>query len=146
MSYIKILNAVNKKLKTKFDLPILSSGDVEEKIIRPSFMVELDNMGSSDFMSVSQDKEMSVRIHYFSSKKDKNKIENLNMIDSLDELFVEDSILKVEEGFNLDIDSDIDIDIVDKVLQYSFDIEFSQLYNKVDNVEMMGELNIKGVD
>lgn len=145
MSYIKILDAVNKKLKTRFSLPIVSSSDVEEKIVRPSFMVELDNMGSSDFMSVSQDKKMTVRIHYFSSKKDKNKIENLNMIDSLDELFVEDSILKVEEGFNLDIDSDIDIDIVDKVLQYSFDIEFSKLYNKVDNVEMMGELNIKGV-
>lgn len=145
MSYIKILNAVNKKLKTRFGLPILSSSDVEEKIVRPSFMVELDNMGSSDFMSVSQDKEMTVRIHYFSSEKDKNKIENLNMIDSLDELFVKDSILKVEEGFNLDIDSDIDIDIVDKVLQYSFDIEFSQLYDRVDNVEMMGELNIKGV-
>lgn len=145
MSYIKILNAVNKKLKTRFGLPILSSSDVEEKIIRPSFMVELDNMGSSDFMSASQNKEMTVRIHYFSSKKDKNKIENLSIIDSLDELFVKDSILKVEEGFNLDIDSDIDIDIVDKVLQYSFDIEFSQLYDRVDNVEMMGELNIKGV-
>ncbi|MGB6129673.1 MAG: DUF6838 family protein [Psychrilyobacter sp.] len=145
MSYIKLLKAIDKKLKTRFSLPILSSSDVEEKIIRPSFMVELDNIGSSDFMSVSQDKKTTVRIHYFSSKKDKNKIENLNMIDSLNELFVEDSILKVEEGFNLDIDSDIDIDIVDKVLQYSFDIEFSQLYNKVDNVEMMGELNIKGV-
>lgn len=145
MSYIKILNAVNKKLKTRFGLQILSSGDVEEKITRPSFMVELDNMGSSDFMSVSQDKKMTVRIHYFSSDKNKNKIENLNMIDSLDELFVKDSILKVEEGFNLDIDSDIDADIVDKVLQYSFDIEFSELYDRVDNAEMMGELNIKGV-
>lgn len=145
MSYIKILNAVNKKLKTKFGLPILSSSDVEEKIIRPSFMVELDNIGSNDFMAVSQDKEMTARIHYFSSHKDKNKIENLNMIDSLDKLFVKDSILKVEDGFNLDIDSDIDVDIVDKVLQYSFDIEFSQLYDRVDNVEMMGELNIKGV-
>lgn len=145
MSYIKISKAVNRKLKTRFGLPILSSGDVEEKITRPSFMVELDNMGSSDFMSVSQDKKMTVRIHYFSSNKDKNKLENLSMIDSLDELFVKDSILKVEEGFSLDVDSDIDIDIVDKVLQYSFDIEFSELYDRVDNVEMIGELNIKGV-
>ena len=68
VKYFAILQAVNNKLKAKFpEIKILAESDVEEKIIRPSFMTMLDNIEHEDFMNVGVDKSVKLRIYYFST-------------------------------------------------------------------------------
>jgi len=144
IKYIDILKAVNEKIQSKFPaIEILSESDVEEKIVRPSFMTTLDNIKASDFMTKSIDKNQTVRIYYFATKKDKNKIENLNMIDSLTEIFIENNLIKINDNFNIEIYEDVEFDIVDKVLHCYFDISFNEDYERVDNVENMEEIEMK---
>lgn len=146
VKYIDIIKAINDKIKTKFPaIQILSESDVEEKIARPSFMTMLDGIKQKDFQTVSIEKEMTARIYYFASNKDKNKIENLNMIDSLDELFLEDNQITAN-NFNISIE-EADAEVIDKVLHYNFDISFSQDYDidKNINVEVMDEIHLEMV-
>ena len=149
VKYTDILKAVNDRIKSKFPkIPILSESDVEEKIIRPSFMTTLDGIKAEDFMTRSVDKDQTVYIYYFSTKRDKNKIENLDMIDSLTELFVENNLLKIQTenyDFNIEIYNEVEFEIVDKVLQCSFELPFNEDYSRVDNAELMEEIefNIK---
>ena len=142
VKYTDILKAVNSKLSSKFPtIKIVSESDVAEKIIRPSFMTMIDNIKQEDFMLSSMDKDLTIRIYCFSTERDKNKIENLNMIDSLNELFVEDGQLQLE-NFNIGIE-ETTADIVDKVLSYSFDISFNEDYEKdYSNVGDMEELGL----
>ena len=145
VKYIDILKAINKLLEDNFsNVPILSEKDVEEKIIRPSFMVSMDNISSNNFMNAVIDKSVTIRIYYFPSNKYKYKIENLNMIDNLNELFVENDILKLE-NFNILINGEISTDVVQSVLNYNFDIEFSENiirdYSGIENMEDL-ETNI----
>ncbi len=142
VKYTDILKAVNNKLLSKFPaIKIVSESDVAEKIIRPSFMTMIDNIKQEDFMLSSMDKDLTIRIYCFSTERDKNKIENLNMIDSLNELFVEDGQLQLE-NFNIGIE-ETTADIVDKVLSYSFDISFNEDYEKdYSNVGDMEELGL----
>jgi len=145
VKYIDILKSINKILEDKFsNIPILSEKDVEEKIIRPSFMVSMDNISSNNFMNMVIDKSLTIRIYYFPSSRYKYKIENLNMIDNLNELFVENDILKLE-NFNILINGEISTDVVQSVLNYNFDIEFSENiirdYSGIENMEDL-ETNI----
>jgi len=141
VKYIDILKAINKLLEDNFsNVPILSEKDVEEKIIRPSFMVSMDNISSNNFMNAVIDKSVTIRIYYFPSNKYKYKIENLNMIDRLNELFVENEILKLE-NFSMLLSSEISTDMVQSVLNYNFEIEFSEnIIRDYPNVEIMEDL------
>lgn len=144
VKYIDILKAIQDKLTTKFPtIKIVSESDVEEKIIRPSFMVMLDGIKAEDFMSSSIDKTMTARIFYFSTVAEKNKLENLKMIDSLEELFLENNNLELND-FNIPI-GEYSIEIPDKVLEYSFELNFNQSYERdysdIENMEDI-ELNI----
>ena len=141
VKYIDILKAINKVLENNFsNVPILSEKDVEEKIIRPSFMVSMDNISSNNFMNAVIDKSVTIRIYYFPSNKYKYKIENLNMIDRLNELFVENEILKLE-NFSMLLSSEISTDMVQSVLNYNFEIEFSEnIIRDYPNVEIMEDL------
>jgi len=144
VKYFAILQAVNNKLKAKFpEIKILAESDVEEKIIRPSFMTMLDNIEHEDFMNVGVDKSVKLRIYYFSKTRDNNKLENLKVLDDLDSIFLEDNVLNID-GFNVSIGR-IDVNINEsKVLEYSFEIEFSENYErKYDGVENMEEIQIK---
>lgn len=145
VKYIDILKSINKILEDKFsNIPILSEKDVEEKITRPSLMVSMDNVSSDNFMSNVIDKSLTIRIYYFPSSRYKYKIENLNMMDNLNELFVENDILKLE-NFNILINGEISTDVVQSVLNYNFDIEFSENiirdYSGIENMEDL-ETNI----
>ena len=149
VKYTEILKAVNEKIKSKFPaIPILSQSDVSEKIIRPSFMTMLDNIDTENFTFDTADKECKVIIHYFASDKDKNKIENLNMIDDLEELFLENNQLEIVKSngkkFLIGIE-EAESETVDKVLNFSFDLEFSDEWIRPDNdgVGKMEDLNIK---
>jgi hypothetical protein len=144
VKYADILKAINDKIKSKFPaIEIVSESDIEEKIIRPSFMVMLDGIKAEDFMSVCADKEMTARIHYFSTKAEKNKLENLKMLDDLEDLFLNRTLEL--SNFNINVE-DYDVNFPDKVLEYSFNLSFSEDYERTeidDNTEMMEEIYIK---
>ena len=129
VKYTDILKAVNDKLTAKFPaIKIVSESDVEEKIIRPSFMTMLDGIKATDFMSVCADKEMTVRIYYF-SKTEKNKLENLKMLESLEESFLVDGLIKAGD-FNISV-QDIDVNFPDKVLEFNMDISFVNIVTNI---------------
>ncbi len=135
-----ILSAINLKIKSKFtDIPILSESDVKERIVRPSFMTTLDNLKTSDFMSESLDREMTIKLYYFPTDRDKNKIELLNMIDDLYDLFLQDNIINIDTDFAVEVE-ELEVEIIDKVLHCYFDLMMSEDYNREDNTPNMEDL------
>lgn len=141
IKYVDILKAVNNKLKVRFPtIPIPPKGDVKEKIDSPSFMTTLDRIQSSNFMDICVDRQMTIRIYYFPSDSDKNRIENFNMIDSLNEIFVEDNIIQVNEDFFIEVFKEIDVDIVDKVVHYYIPISISEETEKINDTPIMENL------
>lgn len=124
----------------------MSESDVTENIVRPSFFVSLDNIKASNFADECLDKEMTIKIYYFPSNRDKNKIENLNMIDDLNEIFIADNLITLNEDFLIEIFDDIEIEVVDKVVHYYIPIFMSdeiEIVGNIDNTEYTEELNFK---
>ena len=112
VKYTEIHRAIVKKLEENTGVEALS---VDEGITRPSFFISLDNIKARDFMREALDREITVRIYYFPSTIDNNKIELLNMQDKLSELF----------------------------LHCYFDIRLCENYNRIDNIPVMENLEIE---
>lgn len=117
ITYKDIRLAINRQLK-KTGIEI-TSRDVTEGFDRPSFFVQLDDVGrSGDENQVH--KSMTVRIYYFPSDRYEYSIEVLDMQEMLENLF--DLKLAVKDRFfNVD---EVRTDVVDGVLNCSFDLEF----------------------
>lgn len=145
IKYSDVISAVTSKLRSKFpDIKIISS-DVKEGITRPSFRIGLDNIKESNFMNESRDRKFIVRLYYFASTRDNNKIEILDIIDSLSEIFVQDKLIKVNDEFTIDLLEDVDIDVIDSVLHFYIPIFLSEeIENTEENqaAELMQELEI----
>ena len=139
VKYTEIHSAIVKKLEENTGVEVLS---VDEGITRPSFFISLDNIKASDFMREALDREITVRIYYFPSTIDNNKIELLNMQDKLNEIFLEDNLIKVNEDMNIEVD-ELEFNIIDKVLHCYFDIRLSEDYSRVDDTPAMEELQIE---
>ncbi|MBZ9635500.1 DUF6838 family protein [Clostridium sp. FP1] len=144
VKYTDIITAINKKLITKFpSIKLMSESDVTEKIVRPSFFVSLDNLKTNKFCDSALDKNITIRIYYYPKDDKKNKIENLNMIDSLNEIFIEDNIIKINEDFNIEIFDEVEADVIDKIVHYYFNVFTSEeIITNEDDIEMMEELEI----
>ena len=141
VKYTEIHKAIVDKLRGKFSTIKITSEDVTEGIVRPSFFVSFDEIKSSDFMNTSLDRNMTVRIYYFSTKIDKNKFELLKIQDDLNDLFLEDNIIEIDKYTSVEV-HDLDFDVIDKVLHIYFDIALSEDYNRVDDVELMDNLEV----
>ncbi|OLS02424.1 phage tail terminator family protein [Tissierella creatinophila] len=128
VKYIDIHKAIVKRIRSKFS-KIVFSTDIEKAIQRPSFFIDFDNIKATDFMNEAQDRNLTVRIYYFSSTIDKNKSELLKMQDDLIELFLENNFLTVDKNINIEID-ELDLSVVDKVLHCYFDIKISENYRR----------------
>lgn len=131
------------RINTKFPGAVFST-DVEKGISRPSFFVDFDNIKSTDFMREAQDRELTVRIYYFSTTIDNNKLELLEMQDDLTEIFLKDNLIEVNEDIKIEID-EIDIDTVDKVLHCYFDIRISENYKRIDDKPLMEDLEVENL-
>ena len=123
IAYKDIKKAINRQLsKTGVDI---NSSDVTEGFERPSFFVQLINpIRSANENQVH--KAMTVQIYYFPSDRYENSIEVLDMQDQLEELF--DLKLSVHDRL-LDI-NELNTDLIDGVLNCSFDLEFYDGRNK----------------
>lgn len=141
VKYTDIHKAIVDKLKSKFAGVEITSNDVSEGFSRPSFFISFDNMKASDFMGEALDRELTIRIYYFSKDRDKNKIELLNMQDELNELFLQDNIVQVDANTKIEIE-ELEFDVVDKVLHCYFDIKLSEDYERIDSLPNMEELHV----
>jgi hypothetical protein len=141
VKYTDIHKAIVDKLKSKFAGVEITSNDVSEGFSRPSFFISFDNMKSNDFMGEALDRELTVRIYYFSKDRYKNKIELLNVQDELNELFLKDNIIQVDSDTKIEIE-ELEFDVVDKVLHCYFDIRLSEDYDRIDSLPNMEELHV----
>lgn len=147
--YKDILTALVKSLRTIPGGIEVQSQDVEEGFCRPSFFIELDNIKVSDFMKNSKVRDITVRIVYFASNKHINQVELLEMQESFEELFIENSFIEI-------LEETVDRDAVmveaenakfpknkDKsTLQFQFDINLDEYYYRENEYENMGDLEI----
>lgn len=129
VKYTDIHKAIVERIKSKYPNVVFSK-DIEKAIIRPSFFIDFDNIKANDFMREAQDNNITVRIYYFSTNKDSNHIELLNMQDELIELFLENNLIVVNKDVSFEID-EVDLNIIDKVLHCYFDISISENYGRV---------------
>lgn len=138
----RVTAAVKKKLKNTFKNIDIQSQDISEGFKRPSFFIELDNINVNDFMTKLQETELTVRISYFPSKVNYNTSEIYSTLDILNQTFIEDNLLEIEEGYVTEV-NESNISVVDRVLHFDFDIFLSEEYvRKLHNEETIQEFEI----
>lgn len=117
ITYKDIRIAINRQLsKTGIEI---TSRDVTEGFNRPSFFVQLNNVGRSGDVSQVH-KAMTVQIYYFPTDRYEYSIEALEMQETLEELF--DLKLSVRDR-HLNVD-ELNTFINDGVLNCTFDLAF----------------------
>lgn len=143
VKYTEIHKAIVKKISSKVSDEIkITSEDITKGFERPSFFVNLDNIRTEDFKQECKNTSLTVRLYYFSKKIEKNKIELLDMQNLLDEIFLDDSIIKINEEISVEVFS-IEYNTIDKVLHCYFDIEISENYNRIDNTPVVEDIDIE---
>lgn len=135
----QINKAINDKIEAEFPKIEIQSSDVEEGFARPSFFVllETNRMEAAQFSSL---RDMTCRILFFPTNRNKYKEEAYDVMDRLEKLF----------GLNFTVGSrtitidNATADIIDKVVHYDFDFNYlddpSTDPHAGDNQEKMQEL------
>lgn len=123
ITYTDIRMAINQKLETTG--VTINSRDVKEGFKRPSFFLQLNNVGRGG--SESQvEKSLTAQIYYFPSDRYEYEIEVLEMQETLDNLFdlklpIKDRLINISEYNSF---------LNDGVLNVLFDIEFEEARNR----------------
>lgn len=139
-----ILIAIVSKLKNSFEDIEICSQDIEEGLIRPSFLVTLDKPKIKGYLGKFQGKKMNVRIVYFPRDRIKNQMELLEVQDKLNESFiVENQVILGDLKLAID---EVDIEVVNKTLHFDFKLELYEIYDKDSNAEIWNEIEIGGID
>ena len=123
LSILDIKKAIVTKLKV-FDINIVAN-DIRSGFEKPAFFVQLMPIGEDVNNDISIN-TLTVNIHYFS--KDKTDLDNLKMIDKLKKVFVN----KLEVNDRTLVVSDKRYDIDDNILQFMFDIRYTEEIYKDD--------------
>lgn len=144
VTYVEIIKAINNKIKNKITGVEFEPTDSKEGLIRPSFRTNIDNIKVSNFMNFAKDREMTVRIYYFSTNKDKYRLELLDIQDKLEDIFLTENTIVTESGFIIEI-YECQFDVVDGVLHFYFDIMLNEDIDRTDESqnELMEVLNYK---
>jgi len=137
----KILEAVISKLREQNTGISITSQDIEEGFKRPSFFVSLENLKAENYMNSFQEKSGDIRIVFFPTHKHKNQEEILDTQDLLSDVFLKEKKIALENGSCIDV-SEVDIDVVDKVLHFDFKIWLAEEYEREVAAENMEELVI----
>ncbi len=142
----QILMAVNLKLAEKFPNIKIDSKDLGEKFDRPSFRTELDGLKTSAFMTTYKERKFVIRIYYFPENKNKSRVERANMVDKLEDAFLQTLEVKLsqeeqEKGHTFYIPVDeMSFDETDGVLIASFEsYTMEEIVNDITE-NMMEEL------
>lgn len=136
ITLIDIKKSTNQVLKANFPTIKIYSSDTKEGFNRPAFFTSIIPI-TSDYETVNftSNKLMAV-INYFS--KNGTELENIKTHDELKKAF----------GMNLKVNQrsfllkNIRSGIVDEVLQFRFDLDYFADIEKIDEHELMKELNV----
>lgn len=143
LKYSDIIEVIYRKLSEGFPSVFIESGNIKEGIKRPSFFVEFDGIQAENFMQVGIDRKIRVYLYYFPSDKDKNQMELLEVRSELENLFMYDAEIQVND-YNIPIDA-LFIDTTDnagqdKILTCNFTLELYECWDKPEEHEKMGRL------
>lgn len=117
LSLVNIKKAIVAKLKT-LDVNVIAN-EIKSGFKKPAFFVQIMPIGDETDISISTS-TVTINIHYFS--KEKTEIENLKMLDKLKKIFI--NKLEVEDRVLTLYEKRYDID--DNVLQFKFDIRYTE--------------------
>ncbi|MBP2027402.1 hypothetical protein J2Z35_001196 [Acetoanaerobium pronyense] len=140
IKYTDILKAINAKIKEAFPDKEIQSKDITEGFERPSFFIDFSNMAASEMMNYFRNRVTTIVIYYFPSDRYKNRIEILGIQDKLEEIFLD--MLKVNEDFIITI-NETEANIVDGILQFSFDLETVEQIERESPEPLIEELDIE---
>lgn len=138
LTLLEINKAINDKIKSVTDVPI-SAQDVSEPIVRPSIKVALERSKNGKFNALCREKNLTVRVYFFASDRDKYKIENAKMQDTLETAFIDGVMVK---DCYIPI-NEVESEVTDTVLICSFDLYCVELLPDTDTSEPMEEIIYK---
>lgn len=148
VTLLEINKAINNKIEealanTDFKMVPIVASDILEPIARPSIKVQIENSNNGLFNSQCREKNLTIRVYFFASDRNKYKMENLKMQDLLENAFLED--LQISDSFYIPIE-EVESEVIDTVLECSFELYTIELLpsNDPDNdiSEFMEELNL----
>ncbi len=137
----ELKTTINEVIKAKFPTIEINSNDISEGFARPSFFTDFDFTYRRDYLG-SFIREVTVTIYYFPTNRNKYKDEVLEKQDA-----IEDAIRKGFEvkGRHLHIMNNIESEVIDKILQVSFELEYYDTPDEATEVlPLMEELNYDG--
>lgn len=143
VSYIDLKKAVNtalKKIQLNGQAITITSQDVTEGFLRPSFFVQMETTERSADEN-NHYRVLRVTIYYFPTDRYEYSVEVLKIQEALERVFdlklrVNDRLLNIQESESM---------IVDGVLNFMFDVEFYDgreyqgLANQIINIMKYGE-------
>lgn len=142
-----INNTIINALKgTKFKEIKPTAIDFTDGIPRPSIRVIFDNSRTGKFNSNLKERTLTVRVYFYAENKNKYRNDNIEMQDILENAFLED--IKVVDNFYMPLveDGEVECEVIDTVLQCSFDLySLEDIYDDsnlepIEEIEM--ELNV----
>lgn len=136
LSIVDIKKAIVTKLKP-FCINIVAS-DIRSGFKKPAFFVQIMPIGEDVNSDISIN-TLTINIHYFSEEK--TDLDNLKMIDKLKKVFIN----KLEINDRTVTISDKRYDIDDNVLQFMFDIRYTEeVYREsIDTYDPIGDMQFK---
>lgn len=134
ISIVNIINAINTKIENEFGYKPTSK-DISEGFDRPSFYCDTDNYKSSNLNTDLREKNLTITIYYFSEEIYNNRIELIGVTERLEKIFL--SQLAINE--HTATISEINAKVVDKILQFSFELSI------IEDIEI-DETNIENIE
>lgn len=116
VTMIDIKKSIVEKLEP---LGKIIANDIRSGFDKPAFFIQLMPLGDTPGVNISTITLM-INIHYFPN--DKIELENLKMLDNLRKIFIH-TLKCGDRVFTL---SDKRFDIIDNVLQFTFDIRYTE--------------------
>lgn len=123
ITLIDILKAVNDLINSKYpDIDIVDS-DVKEGFKRPSFFTTVDDVSKADYLH-SFKRSLTLLIYYFPQSRHSYKIDILEKIQGLEEVF--NKSIKIKDRV-IHLVEDMESDIVDGVLTVRMDLSYNDV-------------------
>lgn len=137
--------AVNRQIKEAFPSITITSKDISEGFIRPSFFVDFDSFQAERMSGRRTEKSIQIIIYYFPSDRYQYKLELLEVQEGLENAFLDG--LLIDEETTL-FTGELTSIVVDGVLQFEIkldyvEIEFEDERTRED-IPFVGELIYKG--
>jgi len=134
--------AINKKLISVYPEIWIEPDDIRDGFKRPSFFVDFSYHKTMKVSDEFYKKDLSVTIYYFPSNRNKYSMENLEVGETLEDLFLGKLVIENEVDEKVVPINSVDLDTVDGVLQTSFDLEVFISKLEADENELMGDLEV----